>query len=69
MTIEHAIWKINAKSQPLQSTKLESEEKLEETIDTDISILNDRWLIIGRQMITTYGGKIDLLAIGYPHHH
>jgi len=62
MAIEHAIWKVGAIPERLQSAKLESEEKLEDMINADISILNDRWMIIGRQVITTYGGKIDLLA-------
>lgn len=62
MAIEHAIWKIGSKPEQLQSAKLESEEKLEDMINADISILNDRWMIIGRQVLTIYGGKIDLLA-------
>lgn len=63
MAIEHAIWKVGEKAEQLQPSKLVSEEQLEEMINGDISILNDRWMIIGRQVITFYGGKIDLLAI------
>jgi RecB family endonuclease NucS len=42
---------------------LESEAVLEDYIHDDVSILNDGWLVIGRQIHTDHGGIIDLLAI------
>lgn len=63
MAIEHAIWKVGTKPERLQSAMLKSELALEEMINADISMLNDRWLIIGRQVNTSYGGFIDLLAM------
>lgn len=63
MAIEHAIWKVGAKPERIQSAMLKSEQALEDMISTDISMLNDRWLIIGRQVNTSYGGFIDLLAM------
>jgi hypothetical protein len=63
MAIEHAIWKVGTKPERLQPAMLESEKALEDMINADISILSDRWMIIGRQVNTTYGGYIDLLAI------
>ncbi|HKI55432.1 MAG TPA: endonuclease NucS domain-containing protein [Anaerolineales bacterium] len=63
MAIEHAIWKVGAKPERLQSAMLESEKALEDMINADISILSDRWMIIGRQVSTTFGGYIDLLAM------
>lgn len=63
MAIEHTIWKVGAKPERLQSAMLKSEQALEDMINADISMLNDRWLIIGRQVNTSYGGFIDLLAM------
>lgn len=63
MAIEHAIWKVGAKPERLQPTQLESEKALENMICADVSILSDRWMLIGRQVPTSYGGFIDLLAI------
>jgi hypothetical protein len=39
------------------------EERLEDWIEDDISMLSDDLLIIGRQIETDYDGKIDLLCI------
>jgi len=63
MTIEHAIWKVGAKPERLQAAMLDSEKALEDMIHADVSILSDRWMLIGRQVNTTFGGYIDLLAI------
>ena len=40
-----------------------SEQKLEEMIVRDPRILSSEWMLIGRQEITSHGGRIDLLAI------
>lgn len=63
MPIQHAIWKVGGKPEPLSVSKLSSEQMLEEMIVTDPSILSSEWMLIGRQETTTHGGRIDLLAI------
>lgn len=63
MAIEHSIWKVGDKPEKVSSLKLESEDFLEEQIAKDISILNDGWLLIGRQVLTSYNKYIDLLAL------
>jgi len=63
MPIQHAIWKVGDKPQPLSASHLASEQKLEEMIVRDPRILSSEWMLIGRQEITTHGGRIDLLAI------
>src|SRR5689334_10856983 len=40
-----------------------SEAALETLLETDISILGLDLLLIGRQVVTAYGKKVDLLAI------
>lgn len=63
MPIQHAIWKVGEKPEPLTASQLASEQKLEEMIVRDPRILSSEWLMIGRQEITSHGGRIDLLAI------
>ena len=63
MPIKQSIWKIGNKPTPLMHSKLENEEILEVMIENDPSILEDEWLIIGRQVVTKYKKEIDLLAI------
>lgn len=63
MPIQHAIWKVGAKPQPLSVTRLPNEQTLEEMIVGEPSILSSEWMLIGRQEITSHGGRIDLLAI------
>lgn len=63
MPIRHAIWKVGDTPQLLSEVSLESEALLEQMIVADMEILSDRWLLIGRQVRTDYGGKVDLLAL------
>lgn len=63
MPIQHAIWKVGDKPTPLSTSRLASEQKLEEMIVNDPRILSSEWMLIGRQETTSHGGRIDLLAI------
>lgn len=63
MPIQHAIWKVGAKPEPLSAARLPSEQMLEEMIIGEPSILSSEWMLIGRQEVTSHGGRIDLLAI------
>lgn len=63
MPIRHAIWKVGTKPQPLTEASLGKEALLEQMIVEDPAILSERWLLIGRQVRTTHGGFIDLLAL------
>lgn len=63
MPIQHAIWKVGDKPAPLARSRLVSEQKLEEMIVRDPKILSSEWMLIGRQEVTSHGGRIDLLAI------
>ncbi|MAY01827.1 MAG: hypothetical protein CMQ38_02470 [Gammaproteobacteria bacterium] len=63
MAIEHSIWKVGNKPEKITPLKLDSEDFLEEQIAQDISILNDGWLLIGRQVLTSFNKYIDLLAL------
>lgn len=63
MPIQHAIWKVGDNPVPLSSSQLVSEQKLEDMIVRDPRILSSEWMMIGRQELTSHGGRIDLLAI------
>lgn len=47
----------------VEPSTLNSEEKLEDWLEDDISILSDDLLVIGRQVETDFGGALDLLCI------
>jgi len=63
MAIKQSFWKVGSKPTALVPSKLKNEELLEDMIENDPSILEDEWLIIGRQVVTKYKKEIDLLAI------
>ena len=63
MPIQHAIWQVGQQPTQLTSSKLASEALLEDMIVRDPRILSPEWMLVGRQEITTFGGRIDLLAI------
>ena len=63
MPIKHAIWKIGVQPTPLATTSLANEQQLEDMIVREPGILSSEWMLIGRQEITPFGGRVDLLAI------
>lgn len=63
MPIQHTIWRVGTQPTLLATSKLVSEQQLEEMIVREPRILSSEWMLIGRQEITSHGGRIDLLAI------
>jgi hypothetical protein len=64
MSFEMSLWKVaGATLQPIAATQLEEERRLEDWIAKDISILGMDLALIGRQVQTEFGGRIDLLAL------
>ena len=63
MPIQHAIWQVGQQPTPLTTAKLASEQQLEDMIVREPAILASQWMLIGRQEVTSHGGRIDLLAI------
>jgi hypothetical protein len=65
MPIEVGVWRIDGGSiEPLPASSLESESRLEDVLEGDPTILGlDSLLVLGRQVITKYGKRVDLLAI------
>jgi hypothetical protein len=54
MAIEHGMWRIGSAPLKLQPVNIENENLLEELVTRDISILNDGWLLTGRQVRTSF---------------
>jgi hypothetical protein len=65
MTTEIRLWKIQNSNQlkAVENSKLDLEERLEDWIEKDISMLSNDFLVIGRQVPTDFGGAIDLLCM------
>jgi hypothetical protein len=63
MPVNHAIWKVGEQPEPLAASSLTSEQQLEDMIVRAPDILSKEWMLIGRQEPTSFGGRIDLLAI------
>jgi hypothetical protein len=61
------VWEIIDKDtlKEIRKSKLDLEERLENWLEKDISIVSNDLLVIGRQVETGFGGIIDLLCIEY----
>ena len=60
MPIQHAIWKVGATPEALTVSKLATEKDLEDMITARPEMISSDWMLIGRQVRTSFGGIIDL---------
>jgi hypothetical protein len=60
MAIKQSLWTLDGKK--LDSSSLEKELELEELLEKNIGMLDENWLVIGRQ-VAVQAGFIDLLCI------
>lgn len=63
MPIEVGIWRLGTAPQKVNLSPIDSELMLEDALVKDLSILSSQIMLIGRQVSTSYGKFIDLLAI------
>ena len=63
MPIEVGFWRLGNEVKKLAVAPLPSEKQLEDVISNDISILDPNLLLIGRQVLTSHGKFVDLLAM------
>ena len=65
MSVKFGLWRVDGgKVQAVAPAILAAEERLEDLVEQRIDILGiGDLLIIGRQIITAFGKRIDLLAI------
>lgn len=64
MPVEMRMWRIDGdEPKPLTTSVLPAEKDLHEFLKRDPSLLGERLLVIGSEVITPYGPRLDLLAI------
>lgn len=64
MPVEMRMWRIDGdEPKPLATSVLPAEKDLHEFLKRDPSLLGERLLVIGSEVITPYGPRLDLLAI------
>jgi hypothetical protein len=63
MPVEVAIWKLDEKVRPVEFEPMPAESRLEDILTEDISIVDPNLLLIGRQVPTSHGSYVDLLAM------
>jgi hypothetical protein len=64
MTLNMNLWKVsNNELKELPKSRLDSEDRLENWIGKDSTITGLDILLIGKQVVTFYGGRIDLLGM------
>ena len=63
MPLELGVWRIDGGLTSLSASGLDLEQRLEDILDRDITIANPGWMIIGRQVDTGFGSRVDLVAI------
>jgi hypothetical protein len=64
MPFEMSLWKVSGVGlKPIASSQLDQEQRLEDWIAKDTSILGMDLALIGRQVQTDFGGRIDLFAL------
>jgi hypothetical protein len=63
MPIEVGLWRLGERLQPVEFTRMNSENRLETVLADDITVIDPDLLLIGRQVTTAYGKFIDLLAL------
>jgi len=64
MPVEMRMWRIDGHSpKPLKASALPTENELHQFLRQDPSLLGEALLVIGSEVITPYGKRLDLLAI------
>ena len=63
MPLDIGLWRLDDGIQRLLPTGMPSEKRLEDLIETDPSVLGQPLLLIGRQVPTSHGKYVDLLAL------
>ena len=63
MPIEVGIWRLGTKPEKVSMSAIDSELMLEDALVKDLSILSPQLMLIGRQISTSYGKFIDMLAM------
>ena len=63
MPVEVGIWRVDGVLKALAFSDLDQESALQQIVAEDISVVDSRLMVVGREVVTGYGGRVDVLAI------
>lgn len=63
MPVELGLWRIDSSHKKIELGGFDLEERLEEILNADISMVHPNWMVIGRQVRTSSDKFVDLLCI------
>ncbi|MBN9626302.1 MAG: hypothetical protein ABS38_06840 [Acidovorax sp. SCN 68-22] len=63
MPVELGVWRVDHGLQAVLHQPMANEKKLEDLIEANIAVVAPHLMVIGRQVQTSYGKYVDLLAI------
>jgi hypothetical protein len=63
MPVELGLWRIDASLRKIELGGFDLEERLEEILNADISMVHPNWMVIGRQVRTSAEKLVDLLCM------
>lgn len=63
MALELLVWRIDSGLTRIQPVMMDLESRLEDILARDVSVAASNWMVIGRQVPTPWGKRIDLLCI------
>lgn len=63
MPLELGVWRIDGSVQRVQPARLDFESRLEDILHAEVDLIGSHLWIIGRQVQTMHGNRVDLLAI------
>ena len=63
MPLEFGLWRIDPSLKKIELSGFDLEDRLEEILNSDISMVHPNWMVVGRQVRTSFDKFIDLLCI------
>lgn len=63
MPVQIGLWRVDGAPVRVRPARMPLEERLEAIIESDPAMLGQDLLIIGRQVVTSFGSRIDLVAV------
>lgn len=63
MPVEIGIWRVDGSLKRLPFKEMEQESALQQIISDDIAVVDPSLMVIGREIASLHGGRLDILAI------
>ena len=63
MPVEIGIWRVDGSLERLPFKEIEQESALQQIIADDIAVVDPSLMVIGREVASLHGGRVDILAI------